>query len=125
MMLDFAFPLLYALTLASLVAVAAGPGPGRPALWLFAPPWAAAGLDWIENLLHLWLLADVHTAADTATAAYPAAAVLTASLAAMAKFALLLGVSAGAVALALRRHRWWVSLLGAALLASFTPVLWA
>jgi hypothetical protein len=122
--LDFAFPLLYAAGLGSLVALAGGPRTGRVALWLFALPWAAAGLDWIENLLHLWLLADVHTAADAA-AAYSTPVVLAASLAAMLKFALLLAAAAGGITLALRRRWWWGAAVGATLFASFTSVLWA
>ncbi|MBN2114501.1 MAG: hypothetical protein JW785_10285 [Acidimicrobiia bacterium] len=124
-MLDFAFPLLYAAALAGLIAVAGGPAPRRAALVLFCLPWAAAGFDWVENLLHLWLLADVHHAADAAAAAYPALPVAAASTAAMVKFALLFAASAGAVILALRRRSWWAAATGAALFASFTPVLWA
>lgn len=124
-MLDFAFPLIYAAGLGSLVALAGGPGPARAALWLFSLPWAAAGLDWVENLLHLWLLADVHTAADAAAAVFSAPVVLAASLAAMLKFALLLAAAAGAVVLAARRRCWWGAAAGAALFASFTSVLWA
>lgn len=122
-MLDFAFPLAYATALSSLVALAGGTGPGRLALWLFALPWAAAGLDYIENLTHLWLLADVHNAADAAAAAYPAAPVAAASLAAMVKFALLLAASGGAVLLAVRRRAWGPAVVGAALLASFAVAL--
>ena len=122
--LDFAFPLLYAAGLSSLVALAGGPRTGRVALWLFALPWAAAGLDWFENLLHLWLLADVQTAADAA-ATYSAPVVLAASLAAMLKFALLLAAAAGGVTLALRHRCWWGAAVGATLFASFTSVLWA
>jgi hypothetical protein len=125
MMLDFAFPLLYAAGLGALVALAGGPGAGRAALWLFALPWAAAALDWVENLLHLWLLADVHTAADAATAAFPAPLVLLASIAAMLKYAALLAAAAGAAALALRRRAWWAAVVGVVLFAAFTPVLWA
>ncbi|MFH1329144.1 MAG: hypothetical protein ABIJ48_00580 [Actinomycetota bacterium] len=124
-LLDFAFPLIYAAGLGSLVALVGGPGPGRAARWLFVLPWVAAGLDWIENLLHLWLLTDVHTAADALSAAFPAPVVLAASLAAMLKFALLLAAAAGAVVLALRRRYWWGAAAGAALFASFTSVLWA
>lgn|GEM_PF-2254933 len=123
-MLDFAFPLLYAAALASLIAIAGGPAPKRAALVLFCLPWAAAGFDWVENLLHLWLLSDVHQAADAA-AAYPALPVAAASTAAMLKFALLLAASGGAVVLALRRRSWWAAATGAVLFASFTPVLWA
>jgi hypothetical protein len=125
MMLDFAFPVLYALSLSSLVALAGGREPGRLLLWLAALPWLAAACDWVENLLHLWLLADVHDAADAAAAAFPAAAVFGASLAATVKFALLLAVSAGAVAVALKNRRWWLAVVGTVLFASFTPVLWA
>jgi len=124
-MLDFAFPLLYAAGLASLVALAGGPSPGRLRLWLFALPWGAAALDWLENLSHLWLLADVHTAADAATVTYPGVLVFAASLAAMAKFALLLGAAAGAVGFALRRRCWWAVAVGLVLFAAFSPVLWA
>jgi hypothetical protein len=123
-MLDFAFPLAYACALASLAALAGGPGPERPALALFALPWAAAALDWIENLLHLWLLADVHTAADAAAAAYPALLVAAASVAAMFKFALLLATASGAALLAVRRRSWSTAAVGAALLASFAAALW-
>jgi hypothetical protein len=123
--LDFAFPLVYAVGLASLVALAGGPSPGWFRLWLFAFPGAAAALDWVENLGHLWLLADVHTAADAAAATYPGPLVFTASLAAMAKFALLLGAAAGAVGYAVRRRRWWAAAVGLGLLGAFSPVLWA
>lgn len=124
-MLDFAFPLAYAAALASLVAVAGGPGPTRVALGLFTLPWVAAALDWIENLLHLWLLADVHTAAEAAAAAYPALPVAGASLAAMVKFALLLAAAGGAVLLATRRRAWGAAATGALLAASFTAALLA
>mgnify|MGYP001069872574 CR=1 FL=1 len=125
MMLDFAFPVLYAVALSSLVALAGGREPATALRWLFVLPWAAAALDWIENLLHLWLLSDVHTAADAAAATFPWAAVMGASLAAMAKFALLLAASAGAVVMAVRRRLWLAALIGAVLFASFTPVIWA
>ncbi len=121
-MLDFAFPLAYAAALGSLVALA-GRGPGSLDLWLFALPWAAAGLDWIENLTHLWLLADVHNAADAAAAAYSAVPVAAASVAAMVKFALLLTASGGAVVLAVRRRAWGTAVVGAVLFASFAAAL--
>lgn len=123
-MLDFAFPLLYAAGVAALVSLAGGPAPARTALWLFALPWAAAALDWGENLLHLWLLADVHTAAEAAAATYPAGPVFLASTAAMLKFALLLTATAGAAALAARRRRWWAAVVSTALFATFASVLW-
>lgn len=124
-MLDFAFPLLYAAALAGLIAIAGGPTPQRAALLLFCLPWAAAAFDWVENLIHLWLLADVHHAAAAAGTVYPALPVAAASTAAMLKFALLLVASGGAVTLALRRRSWWAATAGAVLFASFTPVLWA
>lgn len=124
-MLDFAFPLAYAAALGSLVALAGGAGPSHLTLWLFALPWAAAGLDWIENLTHLWLLVDVHNAADAVAAAYPAVPVAAASMAAMAKFALLLAASCGAVLLAARRRAWGMAAVGAVLFASFAVALGA
>ena len=125
MRLDFAFPLVYAAGLSSLVALSAGgPGPGSWRLWVFALPWAAAALDWGENLLHLWLLADVHTAADTAAATYPAFPVAVASAAAMGKFALLLVAAGVAGVAAVRARRYRLGLTAAALFAAFTSVIW-
>jgi len=125
MMLDFAFPLVYAAGLSSLVALSAGgPGPGVWRLWVFALPWAAAALDWGENLLHLWLLADVHTAAEAAAATYPAFPVALASVAAMGKFALLLAAAGVAGVTAVRARRYWLGLAAAVLFAAFTSAIW-
>jgi len=123
--LDFAFPLVYAAGLASLVALAGGPEPGRRFLWIFVAPWAAAALDWLENLLHLWLLADVHDAADAAAATYPGAAVLLASAAAMLKYGLLLAAAGAALVVAARRRRGWAVAVSLVLFAAFTSVVWA
>jgi hypothetical protein len=124
-MLDFAFPLVYAAGVSSLVAISAGgPAPGTWRVWIFTLPWVAAALDWTENLLHLWLLADVHTAAQAAAASYPALPVFVASAAAMTKFALLLVAAGVGIGTALPAHRRWAALAGAVLFASFTSVIW-
>lgn len=125
MILDFAFPLLYALGLSALVALAAGPRPGRGALAVFALPWAAALLDWLENTIHLWLLADVHTAADAAAASFPAPLVFLASVLAMLKFGALLTAAAAAAFWGMRSRRWWAAALAALLFAVFGGVLLA
>jgi len=105
--LDFAFPVIYAVALSSVYALAAGPGPSRHDLWVFSLPWAAALLDIGENLVHLSLLADVHTAADLGKVT--AGPVLTASLLASAKYTLIF-VTLGAITWqAGRRRLWWVS----------------
>lgn len=60
---DYWFPVAYALLLASLIALLAarsGRVPARLRLSLFALPFLAALLDWIENTLHLILLRDPH-----------------------------------------------------------------
>jgi hypothetical protein len=104
MMLDFAFPLVYATAVSSLAALVAGGPPTGARLWLFSLPWAAAACDWVENLLHLGLLANVHDGAAAAAAAFPAALVAAASAAATLKFALILAGLLGPVAIR-SRHR--------------------
>jgi len=123
--LDFAFPLVYAAALGSLIALAGGEDPCRRTRGLFTFPWVAAGLDWLENLGQLWLLRDVHTAADAAGATYSAPLVAAASAAAMLKFTLLLTAAAGAVILGVRHRVRWAAVVGALLFAVFTLALTA
>lgn len=83
--LDYLFPIAYALCLSGAIAWltrARGRDPTRLELALFAMPWVAALLDWVENTLHLLLLGDL-----TRISAAP---VLLASLAAAAKWCLML-----------------------------------
>jgi len=61
--IDSWFPIAYSLLLASLIAVLAarsGRVPAKLRLSLFALPFFAALLDWIENTLHLILLREPH-----------------------------------------------------------------
>lgn len=83
MWLDFLYPIAYALALSGWIAVLtrrADAPPSRPALAFFAAPLLAALLDYLENSLHLLMLAVLHTA--------PPALVFLASLAAAVKWAL-------------------------------------
>jgi hypothetical protein len=105
MILDFAFPLAYATALSSLVVLIAGGPPAGARLWLFSLPWAAAACDWVENLLHLGLLANVHDGAAATAAAFPAVLVTAASAAATVKFALVLTGLLGAVVAAIPSRR--------------------
>ena len=102
-LVDYWFPLAYALLLASLTAQVTG-DPGRPAgrrqSALLALPILAAALDWLENTVHLLLL--------RAMASISTLAVMTASLAALVKW-FLLAVSIVVVLLACAgrlRARW-------------------
>jgi hypothetical protein len=98
MWLDYLYPIAYALALSAWLAVLtrrADRIPSRPALALFAAPFLAALLDYVENSLHLLMLALLH--------ATPAALVFLASLAAAVKWTLA-GVSILAIlALTVRR----------------------
>lgn len=98
MWLDYLYPIAYALALSAWLAVLtrrADRIPSRPALALFAAPFLAALLDYVENSLHLPMLAALH--------ATPAALVFLASLAAAVKWTLA-GVSIlGILALTVRR----------------------
>ena len=83
--LDYLFPIAYALCLSGAMAWltrTGSRGPTRAELALFAMPWVAALLDWVENTLHLLLLQDVSRLSP--------ALVLLASLAAAAKWGLVL-----------------------------------
>ncbi|GAB4504990.1 MAG: penicillin acylase family protein [Anaerolineales bacterium] len=83
MWLDYLYPIAYTLALGGWLAVLtrrAGRAPSRPALVLFAAPFLAALLDYVENSLHLLMLAVLH--------ATPAALVFLASLAAAIKWIL-------------------------------------
>ncbi|GAB4459351.1 MAG: hypothetical protein Kow0070_14210 [Anaerolineales bacterium] len=91
MWLDYLSPIAYALALSAWLAVLtrrADRAPSRPALALFAAPFLAALLDYVENSLHLLMLAILH--------ATPAALVFLASLAAAVKWTLA-GVSVLAI----------------------------
>jgi len=118
------YPVLYAVALSSLFALAAGSQrPSRTELFFFALPWGAALLDWIENTLHLWLLADVHDAAGAAAADFSALMVMGASVAAMLKFAGILATAAAAAVWGFRRRRYLAGVLGVVLFAAFVPAL--
>ncbi len=83
MWLDFLYPIAYALALSGWIAVLtrrADQPPSGPALAFFAAPLLAALLDYLENLLHILMLAVLHST--------PAALVFLASLAAAIKWAL-------------------------------------
>ncbi|MFZ5889425.1 MAG: hypothetical protein ACOYYF_18460, partial [Chloroflexota bacterium] len=83
MWLDFLYPIAYALALSSWLAVLThrpDRPPARLTLSLFAAPFLAALLDYVENTLHLLMLAILHTT--------PPALVLLASLAAAVKWTL-------------------------------------
>lgn len=91
MWLDYLYPIAYALALSAWLAVLTrrpGRAPSHAALALFAAPFLAALLDYVENSLHLLMLALLH--------ATPAALVFLASLAAAVKWTLA-GVSVLAI----------------------------
>jgi hypothetical protein len=124
--LDFVYPVLYAVALSSLFALANGlQRPTKTELFFFALPWGAALLDWIENTAHLWLLADVHDAAGAAAADFSAPMVMTASVAAMLKFAGILASAGAAAVWGFRRRRYLAAALGVVLFAAFVPALFA
>lgn len=82
--IDSWFPLAYALLLSSLIAVLTARAGGRATRFgraLFALPWLAMVLDWLENALHLILL---HNPGELS-----ATLVLVASLAAAIKWGLI------------------------------------
>ena len=97
---DSWFPPAYALLLSSLIAVLAVRASGRTARLgraLFALPWLAMTLDWLENGLHLILLRN--------PANLSAALVLIASLAAALKWGLIAASVAGLILLVVARVR--------------------
>lgn len=98
MWLDYLYPIAYALALSSWLAVLArqtGRPPSRSILTLFWFPFLTALLDYVENSLHLLMLAVLHT--------FPPAPVFLASLAAAIKWTLA-GLSVFAIlALTMRR----------------------
>lgn len=100
MWLDFLYPLAYALALSGWIAALTRRAEQPPARWqltLFALPFLAAALDYVENLLHLLMFAVLQT--------LPPVLVFLASLAAAVKWSLA-GVSVLAVfLLALRKWR--------------------
>lgn len=95
MWLDFLFPIAYALALSSWLALLThrtDRPPARPALLLFTAPFLAALLDYVENALHLLMLAILHTT--------PPGIVFLASLAAACKWTLA-ALALGGIAIAL------------------------
>jgi hypothetical protein len=83
MWLDYLYPPAYALALSGWLAVLtrrADAAPSRPVLTLFAAPFLAALLDYVENTLHLLMLSVLHLT--------PPALVFLASLAAAVKWTL-------------------------------------
>ncbi len=63
LMLDFFYPIAYACAIAAWIALLTdipGHRPSRSALLLFSLPFVAAGLDYVENSLHLWMLGVTH-----------------------------------------------------------------
>ncbi len=63
LVLDFFYPIAYACVIAAWIAFLTNISGRRPApsvLLLFSLPFIAAGLDYVENLLHLWMLAVTH-----------------------------------------------------------------
>ena len=78
--LDLIFPIAYAALFSQFyvwLRVSAGQQPQRPLVRL---PYVAAGFDYLENALLLWLLPHASTAGDTAVFVMSAAAVLKLSL---------------------------------------------
>lgn len=97
--LDYLFPVAYAVLLASLLArLTFRPDrpPDRVRLALFTLPFVAALCDYLENALHLILLADPPV--------FPAGTVLLASVVAAIKW-VLIGLSAAVIVLLLVRRR--------------------
>ena len=88
--LDFAFPVAYALFLSALYAWVATTGGDRPLRTGRIAPWVGAGLDWVENALLLWLLRGVSDKAGVEAAAFPPGQVWAMSAAAALKIAFLL-----------------------------------
>ena len=88
--LDYVFPLVYATMLGFGFAWARDSrSPTRWETVFFAMPFAAGLFDWLENSLHLRLLANMHRAADVEVAEFAPALVLGASAFAVAKIVLL------------------------------------
>jgi hypothetical protein len=107
--LDFAFPPLYALTLAvTYVTLRRRDRPRRADLVLFTVPFAAAALDYVENGLHLWLLSGIedatHLEAAVLSQRFDATRVLAAALCADLK-SLLLATSLAGVIVAMVKGR--------------------
>ena len=100
---DYWFPLAYALFLSGLVGALSFPrsaSPSKAEMVLFALPMLAAGLDWIENTLHLMLLRGPE--------GFSPALVCAASCAAAVKWGLLVvAVAAIAVRVLRRLSRRW------------------
>jgi hypothetical protein len=97
---DMLFPPAYAALMAALYTWAARGGRRQPMQALQLAPWAAAGFDYVENGLLLWLLRGVNHAAGVVAARFPEGAVVLMSTCAALKFALL-GLTAAAALLAL------------------------
>jgi hypothetical protein len=98
---DMVFPPVYAALLATAYTMAARRGARRgPVAAVQLAPWAAAGFDYAENGLLLWLLRGVNDGAGVLTARLPQGVVLLMSTCAALKFALL-GLTAAAALLAL------------------------
>ena len=109
--LDFVFPLLYGFALA--FAYAALSGRWQPAAFdrmFFTMPFAAAAFDFVENLLHLYLLRGITNGRDVEAAAkrgaFNAAAIAIAWSAAHLKFAILLASLIGLAFAAGSRFFW-------------------
>jgi hypothetical protein len=100
--LDFVFPLVYATFFVAALGWAWRMSPvGVRRLAVVGG--AVALADWVENLLHLWVLRGLDTYADVAAADLGAGAILAASWAAAFKWALLaVGLFALVAGLALR-----------------------
>jgi hypothetical protein len=108
--LDFLFPLIYGLTFAFGYAWLTGRRkPTRLDRVLFALPIVAAGFDYVENVLHLYLLRGVSTLDDVNRAAESGAfdpgLVLAASSAARVKYLLLAASVVGILGAAIGRIR--------------------
>jgi hypothetical protein len=95
--LDFLFPLVYSAFFVAALAWLWRPG-GRVLRWLVVLGVVTAAADWMENLLHLWVLRGVDSYADVAAADLSGAAITAASLFAAVKFALILGAVGGLLA---------------------------
>ncbi len=98
MWLDYLYPIAYALALSAWIAVLTRRPSQPPPRWqltLFSLPFLAAALDYVENTVHLLMLAVLH--------ATPAALVLLASLAAAVKWTLAAVSILAILALALRK----------------------
>lgn len=88
--LDFLFPLAYALFLSALYAWVVTTGGGRRLRIGQLLPWFAAALDWVENAFLLLLLRGLHDAGGIRQATFSGGLVGTMSLAAALKVACLI-----------------------------------